>query len=79
MADQTDRIERLEERVADHEKRLGQGDVGFAELRKDIATLTEKVGDLVNAAKWLVGILILGVLTSGGSALVWAIGRMAQP
>jgi uncharacterized coiled-coil protein SlyX len=79
VTDHTDRIERLEERVADHEKRLAQGDVGFAELRKDIATLTEKVGDLVNAAKWLVGILIVGVLGTGGSALIWALGRMGQP
>jgi uncharacterized coiled-coil protein SlyX len=81
----SDRIERLEqraddheERLDDHEKRLGQGDVGFAELRKDISALTEKVGDLVNAAKWLVALLVVGVLGSAGGALVWALGRMGQ-
>ena len=67
------RIERLEDRVDDHEKRLAAGDVGFAELRKDVATLTEKVGELTDtlrsAVRWVLGT----VGTAGVGALIWAL------
>lgn len=56
--------------------RLAQGDVGFAELHKDVASLAEKVGGLTTAAWWLIGVLMLGGLTTAGAALVWCITQM---
>lgn len=67
------RILRLEDRVDDHERRLAQGDVGFAELRKDVGALTEKVGELTDtlksAVRWVLG--TIGTVAAGG--IVWAI------
>jgi hypothetical protein len=41
------RISRLEVRVDEHDRRLSVGDVGFAEVRKDIQALTKAVNDAV--------------------------------
>ena len=70
------RICQLEETARDHSERLGQGDVGFAEMRKDIHSLTEKIGTLTTAAYWLIGVLVLGVLSTGGTVMVWVLGHM---
>ena len=67
------RIIKLEEKVEDHDKRLGAGDVGFAELRKDVATLTEKVSELISVLKWCVFGIIGFVATAAGGALIWVI------
>jgi hypothetical protein len=67
------RLTRLEERADGTDKRLAAGDVGFAELRKDVAALTGKVGDLTDAIKgavrWLLGL----VGTAAFGAVVWAL------
>lgn len=59
--------------------RLSQGDVGFAELRKDVVTLTEKVSGLTNAAWWLIAVIMVGVIGTIGTALVWVIAQMGKP
>ncbi len=74
----TERVQRLEDKVYDHDKRLADGDVGFAQLRKDVAYLAEKVGALTTAAWWLIGVLVLGVLGAAGSALIWVIAHMGK-
>jgi septal ring factor EnvC (AmiA/AmiB activator) len=43
QADQVDRIDRRVERL---ERRVGEGNVEFAELRKDISSLTLAIADL---------------------------------
>ena len=75
---QEHRITKLETRADAHDDRLSAGDVGFAEVRKDIHNLTEKVGALTSAAYWLVGVILLGVLSSVGGALIWAFGHMGK-
>jgi hypothetical protein len=68
-----DRVGRLEVRVDGHDTRLGQGDVGFAELRKDVATLTEKVSELIGVLKWCVFGVLGFVATTAGGAVIWVI------
>jgi hypothetical protein len=67
------RLDRLETKVDDHDKRLAQGDVGFAEMRKDIGALTEKVSELISVLKssvcWILG--TVGTIATG--AVVWAL------
>jgi hypothetical protein len=67
------RLGKVENRADDTDKRLAAGDVGFAELRKDVAALTGKVGDLTDAIKgavrWLLGL----VGTAAFGAVVWAL------
>ena len=77
--DHARRIADLEATTDDHGKSLAAGDVGFAELRKDVGMLAEKVGGLTTAAWWLIGVLILGVLGTAGTALVWVIAHMGKP
>lgn len=67
------RIIKLETRVDAHDIRLGAGDVGFAELRKDVATLTEKVSELIGVLKWCVFGVLGFVATTAGGALIWVI------
>lgn len=73
------RIGVLETRVDSHDLRLSAGDVGFAEVRKDLHSLAEKVGALTNAAYWLIGVVIFGVLSTAGGVLIWALGQMGKP
>lgn len=76
------RIIKLEEKVEEHDRRLGAGDVGFAELRKDVATLTEKVAELVGVLKWCAFGVIGFVATTAGGALIWVVvqsGGKAAP
>ena len=68
-----DRVEKIEHKVEDHERRLGQGDIGFAELRKDVAALTEKVSELINVLKWCVFGVLGFVATTAGGAVIWVI------
>lgn len=72
------RILKLEGRVDDHEKRLGAGDVGFAELRKDVANLTEKVGELTDSIKSAVRWVLGFIATAAGGGILWAIAQSAQ-
>lgn len=67
------RIIKLETKVEEHDKRLGAGDVGFAELRKDVATLTEKVSELIAVLKWGAFGIIGFVATAAGGALIWVL------
>jgi hypothetical protein len=80
--DHDSRLIKLEEKVERHDERLGAGDVGFAELRKDVATLTEKVGELIGVLKWgAFGVLGFVGTTVGGGA-IWVIvqsGKAAVP
>jgi uncharacterized coiled-coil protein SlyX len=69
------RIMRLEDRVDDHDRRLAAGDVGFAELRKDVASLTEKVGELTDTLKSAVRWVLGTVGTAGIGALIWALAQ----
>lgn len=77
------RILHLEVKVEEHDKRLGAGDVGFAELRKDVATLTEKVSELIGVLKWCVFGVLGFVATTAGGAVIWVIvqsgGKVAIP
>lgn len=70
------RLGRLEERTDDHHERLADGDVHFAELRKDVAQVSTQVGALIRAAWWLIGVLALGVLGTAGSGLLWVVAHM---
>jgi hypothetical protein len=69
------RILHLEVKVEEHDKRLGLGDVGFAELRKDVATLTEKVSELIGVLKWCVFGVVGFVATTAGAAVIWVIAQ----
>jgi hypothetical protein len=69
LDDHSDRITRAEAALAD-------GRVTFAELRKDLGAIAEKVGALTAAAWWLVGLMVAGLLSAGGTALVWVIQHM---
>lgn len=65
-----------------HDQRLGAGDVGFAELRKDVVTLTEKVSELIGVFKWVVFGIIGFVATTAGASLIWVVvqsGGKASP
>lgn len=74
--DKEPRITKLEGRMDTVESRLSQGDLGFLDLRKDMAALAEKVGTLTRVIA-AVGIAIgLGLLGTAGAALVWVIGQM---
>lgn len=70
---QESRIIKLESRVDDHDKRLGAGDVKFAELLKDVSTLTEKVSELLSVLKWGALGIIGFVATAAGGALIWVL------
>ena len=78
-----DRVDRLEAQVDDHAKRLNAGDIGFTELRKDVATLTEKVSELIGVLKWCVFGIVGFVATTAGGALIWVVvqsgGKVATP
>jgi hypothetical protein len=78
-----DRVGRCETRLDGHDIRLGAGDVGFAELRKDVATLTEKVSELIGVLKWCVFGVLGFVATTAGGAVIWVIvqsgGKVATP
>ncbi len=65
-----------EERIRMAEKQLAEGNTTFAEIRKDIQALTATLQGFTNAAWWIVGLLVVGVLSAAGSALVWAIQQM---
>jgi hypothetical protein len=67
------RIVKLEIKVDEHDKRLNAGDIGFTELRKDVATLTEKVSELIGVLKWCVFGVVGFVATTAGGAVVWVI------
>lgn len=85
------RIVLLEKVVEDHTQqlehvhhRLNEGNVEFAGIRKDIQHMTEKIVDLSDAlkdwgkvAKWLVSIIVLGVLATAGSSIIWVIQHSA--
>jgi hypothetical protein len=66
------------ERIKQIEDRLAQGDIGFVELRLTLSALTEKVGGLLTAAWWLIGIVMLAVLTRMGDVLTWATSQMGN-
>lgn len=72
-------LERLQSTTDDHARRLNDGDKGFVELRKDVASLTEKVGELTDAIKaavrWVLG--TVGTIATG--VIVWAIAHGAHP
>lgn len=72
------RIAKLEDRADATEARLGAGDVGFAEVRKDLHGLAEKVGALITAAYWLIAVVVGGVLCTAGGVLVWGIVQMGR-
>jgi chromosome segregation ATPase len=66
---QEDRLDQMDEDLDDHETRirvceasLADGRTNFAEIRKDIGALTEKVGNLVSGVWWLVGAIIVAAL-----------------
>lgn len=71
--DHETRIVKLEGKTDDHDRRLHSGDVSFAEFRKDVGALTEKVGELTtsirDAVRWVLG--TVGTLAAG--AIVWAL------
>jgi hypothetical protein len=73
------RLNRLETVLDEHGRRLNLGDQGFVELRKDVASLTEKVGELTDAIKgavrWILG--TVGLIVAG--VIVWAIAHGAVP
>ncbi len=76
----SDRIDKQDGKIETHDKRLSLGDVGFAEVRKDIQSLTEKVSSLLGAVWWLVAAVFLGLLGAAGSALAWVFMHMgAKP
>ena len=64
LADHSDRINRLADKLDQAEKRLNSGDVTFAELRKDIHTLTESVTGLTGSIRWVGGLIIAAVITA---------------
>ncbi len=76
------RIIKLETKVDEHDKRLNAGDIGFTELRKDVATLTEKVSELIGVLKWCVFGIVGFVATTAGGAVIWVLvqsgGKAAQ-
>lgn len=76
------RIIKLETKVDEHDKRLNAGDIGFTELRKDVATLTEKVSELIGVLKWCVFGIVGFVATTAGGAVIWVLvqsGGKAAP
>ena len=76
---QDERIDKLEDRIYVAETRLHTGDLGFAELRKDVAHLAEKVSILIetirSAVTWALG--TVGTVVAG--AIVWAIVQRGHP
>lgn len=76
------RLIKLENRMEAHDQRLGAGDVGFAELHKDVAILTEKISELIGVLKWVVFGIIGFVATTAGASLIWVVvqsGGKASP
>lgn len=72
------RVEKLEERVDEHDDQLAEGGRQFVAVGKDIAHLTEKVGLLVNVLTWVGGAIGLGLLGTAGAALVWVLANMGK-
>lgn len=59
--DQEGRITKLEAKVEAHDAALNKGEVTFAEIRKDIHTLTESVKSLTKVVAW-VGFGVVGTV-----------------
>lgn len=77
------RLSVLEQRLSDHsdtleriQGRLSQGDVSFAELRKDFERLTNEVRGIKSILAWVGAAIGGGVLSAGGAALLWALRSM---
>jgi len=70
------RLDDHSERLSAIETRINTGDVAFAEIRKDLETLTSKVGALTSVLAWVGGVVGVGLLGTCGTALVWVIGHM---
>lgn len=77
MAELEKRVDKLEERVDDVEDQLEEGGRQFIAVGKDVAHLTEKVGALTSVLAWVGGAIGLGLLTTAGAALLWAIKQGA--
>lgn len=79
LEDHSRRLVSLEDITDDHERRLASGDVGFAELRKDVANLTGKVGELTDtikgAVRWVLGSVGAVVVT----AAAWIVAHGFHP
>jgi uncharacterized coiled-coil protein SlyX len=72
------RVEKLEERVDEHDVQLAEGGKQFVAVGKDIAHLTEKVSALIDVLTWVGGAIGLGLLATAGTALVWVLGNMGS-
>ena len=72
------RLLTLEEKVAHHADLLHEGNLTFLSLQKDLQSLTEKVKALITAAWWLIGVLVLGVLGTASTALLYVIQHMGH-
>ena len=70
------RLERVEVEVETIKGRLSTGDIGFAEVRKDIKAIAEKVDSLITGAWWLIGLIIIGVLGTVGSVVIFVLTHM---
>jgi hypothetical protein len=55
-------IERLRDTQQEHATMLTSGRIEFAEIRKDIASLTEAVKGLTATFQWVGGFVVLAVL-----------------
>lgn len=67
------------DRIDDHGRRLGMGDMAFVKIQSDLGALTEKVGGLITAAWWLIAVIALGLLGTCGTALIYVLQHMGKP
>ena len=72
------RLLTVEEKVEAHTQQLNDGNLTFLSLQKDLQSLTEKVKALITAAWWLIGVLVLGVLGTAGTGLIYVIQHMGH-
>jgi hypothetical protein len=66
-----ERLDQHDEALDEHGRRLATGDIGFAELRKDVSALTEKVGELIGVLKWCAGGIVGFVAAKAAVTLLW--------
>jgi hypothetical protein len=65
------RVETHSEKIERHDQRLSLGDVGFAEVRKDIHAMTAAIGNLANRVELAIAANQVNWAQEVGKALVF--------
>lgn len=64
--------------MADHRKRLAEGDLRFERIDGTLKHMDEKLSTIVGVLKWVGGAIGLGLLSTGGAAFLWVIVHMGK-